>query len=156
MINQINNIIITVGAPGSGKSTWIEKFKSSHPYINVLSSDKLRGILGKSEDDQSVSADVFRYIEKEAENTIKDGNDVLIDATNMHLKARKPWVEIAKKYNAKLIAYVFLVDRETLIKRNEKRGQSGGRNVPVDVIDKMLNNYVAPSKNEGFDEVNFI
>lgn len=152
----MNNIVITVGAPGSGKSTWVEKYKTTHPYMTFLSSDALRAVFGKNENDQSVSAQVFRHMENEADRLLSEGKDVCIDATNMHRKARKPWVDFAKKHGAMLTAYVFIVDRETLIDRNQKRGAAGGRNVPVDVIDRMLSNYVTPSKEEGIFQIHFV
>ena len=152
----MNKIIITVGAPGSGKSTWIEKYKHAHPYVTVLSSDALRAVFGKDENDQTVSAKVFQYMESEADRLVNSGNTVLIDATNMHRKARKPWVDLAKKYRVIIEAYVFVVNRDELIDRNQKRGDAGGRNVPTHVIDRMLNNYVAPSHEEGFDRVHFV
>lgn len=151
----MSNIIVCVGAPGSGKSTWVDKYLASHPTEVALSSDKLRAILGTGEDDQTVSSRVFKIIEFEAERLIKAGTNVLIDATNMHLQARKPWVRIAKENGAKLSAYVFLEDREILLERNKKRGENGGRDVPEYVVDRMLSNYVAPSTGEGFDQVEF-
>lgn len=152
----MNRLIITVGAPGSGKSTCIEKHRDKYPDVTLISSDQLRGVFGKDENDQSVSGRVFQYMENEVDRLLAEGKDVCIDATNMHLKARKPWVNLAGIHNAKLIAYVFVVDRDILIERNQKRGAAGGRNVPIDVIDRMLNNYITPSKSEGFDEVHFI
>lgn len=152
----MNNVVITVGAPGSGKSTWVEKYKNTHPYINFLSSDALRAVFGKDENDQTVSARVFEYMEHEVDRLLKKGEDVCIDATNMHRRARKVWIDLAKKHGATVTAYVFVVDRDTLIKRNQKRGEMGGRNVPVEVIDRMLTNYVEPSKEEGIDQIHFV
>lgn len=152
----MTNLIITVGAPGSGKSTWIEEYKLTHPYVTFLSSDFLRGFFGKDENDQSVSAQVFRHMESEVDRLLSEGKDVCIDATNMHRKARKVWIEYARKHGAMLTAYVFIVDRNTLIERNQKRGAAGGRNVPVDVIDRMLTNYVEPTKEEGFQQIHFV
>jgi predicted kinase len=63
---------------------------------------------------------------------------------------------LAKQHGAILTAYVFVVNRDTLIERNQKRGITGGRNVPVDVIDRMLTNYVEPSKEEGFNQIHFV
>jgi protein phosphatase len=152
----MNKIIVMVGAPGSGKSTWIEKYNRSHPHVSVLSSDALRAVYGRDENDQSVSGKVFQYMEAEADSLVRNGNTVLIDATNMHRKARKPWVDLAKKYGVVLEAYVFIVDKDILIERNKKRGAEGGRDVPADVIERMLNNYVTPSREEGFDIVHFV
>jgi len=152
----MKNVVITVGAPGSGKSTWVEEYKLTHPYMTFLSSDFLRGFFGKDENDQSVSAQVFRYMENEVDRLLSEGKDVCIDATNMHRRARKVWIEYARKHNAMLTAYVFIVDRDTLIERNQKRGTAGGRNVPVDVIDRMLTNYVEPTKEEGIQQIHFV
>jgi len=152
----MNNMVITVGAPGSGKSTWIEKYKTTHPYMNFLSSDVLRAVFGKDENDQSVSAQVFRHMENEVDRLLSEGKDVCIDATNMHRRARKVWIDLAKKHGAMVTAYVFIVDRDTLIERNQKRGETGGRNVPVDVIDRMLTNYVEPTKEDGFQQIHFV
>jgi hypothetical protein len=152
----MNNIVIMVGAPGSGKSTFVEKYKTTHPDMVFLSSDQLRSVFGKNENDQSVSAQVFQHMEREVDRLLFENKDVCIDATNMHRKARKPWVDLAKKHGACLKAYVFVVGRDVLVERNKKRGAEGGRDVPADVIDRMLNNYVAPSKLEGFDEVNYV
>ena len=152
----MTNLVITVGAPGSGKSTWVENYKLTHPYMTFLSSDFLRGFFGKDENDQSVSAIVFEHMENEVDRLLSENKDVCIDATNMHRKARKVWINLAKKHDAMIIAYVFVVNRDTLIERNQKRGAAGGRNVPVDVIDRMLTNYVEPSKEEGSDQIHFV
>lgn len=152
----MTNLVITVGAPGSGKSTWVENYKLTHPYMTFLSSDFLRGFFGKDENDQSVSAIVFEHMENEVDRLLSENKDVCIDATNMHRKARKVWINLAKKHGAMIIAYVFVVNRDTLIERNQKRGAAGGRNVPVDVIDRMLTNYVEPSKEEGIDQIHFV
>lgn len=152
----MSNLYITVGAPGSGKSTWVESFKINNPHVTFISSDHLRSIFGRDENDQSVSAQVFRHMESEVDRLLSENKDVCIDATNMHLKARKPWVQLSKKHNAILHAYVFIVDRQVLIERNQNRGKVGGRNVPVDVIDRMLNNYVTPSESEGFNQIFYV
>lgn len=152
----MNNIVIMVGAPGSGKSTFVEKYKTTHPDMVFLSSDQLRSVFGKNENDQSVSAQVFQHMEREVDRLLFENKDVCIDATNMHRKARKPWVDLAKKHGARLEAYVFVACRDILVERNKKRGASGGRDVPADVIDRMLNNYVVPSAEEGIYSVHFV
>lgn len=139
--------ILTVGAPGSGKSTWGEKYAKDNRYV-YLSSDKNRSKLGKGEDDQEVSAAAFALLKKEMGENLDRGLNVVVDATFMSKKSRKDFVNVARSRGATLIAAVFEVPRNDLIARNKKRGAKGGRDVPVWVIDRMLTNYETPTLSE--------
>jgi predicted kinase len=145
-------VFILCGCPGSGKTTWREKFCLENPMYFCLCPDEYRKILGKDSSDQSVSALAFLSVKQDMRKKLENNKSVIIDATNMYRKTRKQFLDIAKKYNAETIAVVFEVDRETLIKRNQKRGADGGRNVPVEIIDKMLSKYERPEIGE-FDDV---
>jgi len=147
-------VILLVGAPGSGKSTWGEKYAADNG-MTYLSSDKNRARLGTGEEDQSVSARAFALLKTEMNHALQNEKNVVIDATFMSIKARKEFVAIARLHNAHLRAVVFELLRETILSRNKRRADAGGRNVPEDVIDKMLDKYQRPDKPE-FDEVTFI
>lgn len=149
-------MIVLIGAPGSGKSTWADNFMIGKEDLDWWSTDRARGILGKNEDDQSVSAKAFNYVESRVNESLKTGRSVIVDATSMYPKARKRWIDIAKKFDAKTIAVVLDASKELLMERNKTRGEAGGRVVPEDVIDKMLGKYVTPTHEEGFDEITVI
>lgn len=154
-MNQNTNnftLYIMVGLPGSGKTTFAKKFIEDK-NINYLSSDELRAMFGTSQEDQSVTPKVFSYIKSMVDEYLKNKANVLVDATNVNKKERSDYIKTAKKYNAKVVVYVFKMDRAGLIDRNKTRGQQGGRVVPDFVIDKMLNKYEEPSKIEGIDEI---
>jgi predicted kinase len=145
-----NTIYITVGLPGSGKSTYAKNFIKGKD-IEYLSSDELRAVFGKSEDDQTVTPLVFGHIKKKVDEYLKNGKNVLVDATSVNRKERSDYINTAKKYDAKVVALVFKMDRAGLIERNQKRGSEGGRVVPDWVIDKMLAKFEEPSHSEGID-----
>jgi len=149
------NAWILIGAPGSGKSTWGKNMVQVNPDVVRLCPDEFRAKFGWGEDDQSVSAQAFAATRQGMQAALKDGKSVLIDATNMYRGRRKQFLDIAKEYGAKTIAVVFEVDKDTLIDRNQKRGENGGRNVPEHVIDMMLAKYERPNELE-FDKVEFI
>lgn len=107
------------------------------------------------EGDQSVSGKAFAATREGMEEALKNNKDVLIDATSMYRKSRKDFIDIAKKYNAQTIAVVFEVNRETLIERNKKRGENGGRVVPTEIIDNMLGKYQRPDNTE-FDTIVYV
>lgn len=150
-----NTLYITVGLPGSGKSTYVKNFIKDKD-IEYLSSDSLRAVYGKSEEDQTVTPLVFGHIKKKVDEFLKDGKNVLVDATSVNRKERSDYINTAKKYGAKVVAIVFKMDRQGLIDRNKKRGEQGGRVVPDFVIDKMLNKFEEPSYSEGIDVIIYV
>ena len=150
-----NTLYITVGLPGSGKSTYAKNFIKDKE-IEYLSSDELRAVYGKSEEDQTVTPLVFGHIKRKVDEFLKDGKNVLVDATSVNRKERSDYIKTAKKYGAKVVAIVFKMDRQGLIDRNKKRGEQGGRVVPDWVIDKMLNKFEEPSYDEGIDVMIYV
>jgi len=152
----MNNVLyITVGLPGSGKSTYAKNFINGKD-IEYLSSDELRAVFGKDETDQTVTSTVFGHIKKKVDEFLKNDKNVLVDATNVNRRDRSDYINTAKKYGVKVVVFVFKMDRNGLIARNQKRGQEGGRVVPDWVIDKMLAKYEEPSTNEGIDEIIYV
>ena len=150
-----NTLYITVGLPGSGKSTYAKEFIKGKE-IEYLSSDSLRAVYGKSEEDQTVTPLVFGHIKRKVDEFLKDGKNVMVDATSVNRKERSDYINTAKKYGAKVVAIVFKMDRQGLIDRNKKRGEQGGRVVPDWVIDKMLNKFEEPSYSEGIDVMIYV
>ena len=150
-----NTLYITVGLPGSGKSTYAKEFIKGKE-IEYLSSDSLRAVFGKSEEDQTVTPLVFGHIKRKVDELLKDGKNVMVDATSVNRKERSDYISTAKKYGAKVVAIVFKMDRQGLIDRNKKRGEQGGRVVPDWVIDKMLNKFEDPSYSEGIDVMIYV
>lgn len=151
----MNTLYITVGLPGSGKSTYVKNFIKDKE-IEYLSSDELRAVYGKSEEDQTVTPLVFGHIKRKVDEFLKDGKNVLVDATSVNRKERSDYINTAKKYGAKVVAIVFKMDRQRLIDRNKKRGEQGGREVPTFVIDKMLAKFEEPSYSEGIDVIIYV
>lgn len=150
-----NTLYITVGLPGSGKSTYAKKFIADK-NVEYLSSDSLRAVYGKGEDDQTVTPIVFGHIKRKVDEFLKDGKNVMVDATSVNRRERSDYINSAKKYGAKVVALVFKMDRQGLIDRNKKRGEEGGRVVPDWVIDKMLNKFEEPDHNEGIDTIIYV
>jgi predicted kinase len=151
----MSTIYIAVGLPGSGKSTYAKNFIKGKD-IEYLSSDELRAVYGKDQSDQSVTSIVFGHIKRKVDEFLKDGKNVLVDATSVNRRERTDYITTAKKYGAKVVALVFKMDRQGLIDRNKKRGEQGGRVVPDWVIDKMLTKYEEPSISEGIDEIIYV
>ncbi len=140
-------LYLTVAIPGAGKSTFAKKFCADNGLI-YLSSDGLRAVLGTSEDDQTVSGEVFKYIRNMATWFLRTGQSVLIDATNYNRKNRADLVKIARLNNSWIVAFVFNVPFAICCARNTARA----RRVPLFVMERMRDGWEAPDENE-VDEV---
>jgi len=147
-------VYILCGPPGSGKSTWSKEFIKDAPLTRRVCPDEFRAKLGWGEGDQSVSHLAFQASYNALRHYLSLGLNVIVDATNMHCKGRKEFINIAREFDAYVVAMVFELDKETLLQRVQKRVSEGGRNIPEDVIDSMLEKYQRPVKPE-FDQVIF-
>lgn len=130
---------MTIGLPGSGKSTWAEK-----TGITVLSSDELRRRKGLEQNDTSI----FAELNNEAVKLAERGEDFIYDATNLKRKNRRELLTMIGD-KAHKVACLFPVPLDICKERNMKREDF----VPEDVIDRMMVSFDVPFCLEGFDEI---
>lgn len=124
--------IILIGIPASGKTTFYnDKFSDTHLRINL-------DTLGRRSREKAIF-----------ETAIKNKIKICIDNTNVTIKNRKKYIPLLKENNYKIIAIYFLPNLEQAIKWNKQRK----RTIPECAIKKYNIDIVAPSKNEGFDEI---
>src|SRR5580765_6667857 len=98
-------IVVLVGLPGSGKSTYLQRAGGGG-----LSSDAIRKLLADDETDQTIHAQVFQTLRYLLEQRIAIGRAVtFIDATNLTPEERRPYIEIARKYGCEIKAVFFNV-----------------------------------------------
>jgi len=138
-----NALIILVGPPASGKSTWGKEFAREMNMVYV-STDEIRAEIGKGEGDQSVSAGAFSLAKQRITQALSQGKHAMIDATSVNHKSRKDWINIGKDNNAYIIAVAFEVPTTELYRRDEARPRKVGK----EIIDRFVGKYQRPSNTE--------
>lgn len=112
------SLVALVGVSGSGKSSFARKhFKSTE----VLSSDACRALVSNDENDQSATKDAFAVLHFIAGKRLERGHLTVIDATNVQKEARKPIIELARKFHCIPVAIVFDLPERIAHERNTGR-----------------------------------
>ena len=141
-------LILLVGIPGSGKTTYAKNYIEQNANTIHLSSDTIRKELYGDENIQGNPADVFSIMQKRAVEVLNNGYNVLYDATNMTRKDRAGIIGVCPKF-AKIECHIIWAPIEVCIERDSKRERTVGK----EVIDKMLKRFQAPYYDEGIDEI---
>lgn len=138
-----------VGLSASGKST-IAKQIAKENNCKIVSSDSIRGeICEGGVIDQTKNDDVFKIFHKRIKDALYARRNVIADATNINMKARRSLLESVKKIPCYKIAYMIPKPSDKCIEDNIYKEYP----VPHHVIQKQMMNFQIPFIEEGFDEI---
>ena len=136
-------LTLTIGLPGSGKSTWGQEMLDAYPdRVRIVNRDDIRAANGtRFEDgDEQYVAQVRDFM---IERLLILGYDVIVTDTNLSPKVRRRLAQIAKARKAEVIETSFLhVPLETCLERNKIRWENGDRKVPDAAIVNMYEQFV--------------
>lgn len=145
---------ITVGIPGCGKSTYVERMSPRYESWEILSSDDIREELTGSVDDQTANRAVFYVINKCARLLLAYGHDVVIDATNLRPNYRKDLLQIAKDCDATPWAIRF--DDSEDFDLCQGRNLNRTRIVPLDIMQRFHSTFMEECSKEQLREEGWV
>ncbi|XP_020692795.2 heterogeneous nuclear ribonucleoprotein U-like protein 1 isoform X1 [Dendrobium catenatum] len=163
-------VLMMVGLPASGKTTWAEKRVKDHPekrYVLLgtnlaLDLMKVPGLLRKRNYGERFellmdrATGIFNTLLARAAKTPRN---YILDQTNVYKTARKRKLKPFMKFR-KIAVVIFPMPTE-LKDRAAKRFEEMGKEVPADAVNEMIAHYALPTSmnmsgsTEQFDEVIF-
>ena len=145
---NFKEVIVLIGSPGSGKSTFTENYLVPKGYVRI------------NQDNLKTKEKVIKCLIQ----NIEEGKKIVIDSTNPQKNNRSEYVKICNKYKYPIRVFVFQVSKELAMHLNNLRAINKNRkhysgyvnNIPIHTFFK---NFEEPDTKEGFTEivhVNFV
>eukprot|EP00002_Diphylleia_rotans_P025508 TRINITY_DN5044_c0_g1_i2.p1 TRINITY_DN5044_c0_g1~~TRINITY_DN5044_c0_g1_i2.p1 ORF type:complete len:423 (-),score=106.47 TRINITY_DN5044_c0_g1_i2:269-1537(-) len=140
LVSDNLEVILLVGRPASGKSTFSRRHLVPHGYVHV-------------------NRDTLKTKEKcwkVCEEALKEGKKVVIDNTNPDAATRKEYIELAAKFKAPIRCFVMqtsqdLADHLNLYRERITNGESP--HVPSIAVNRFKSSFKEPTLSEGFSEI---
>jgi F420-dependent oxidoreductase-like protein len=124
-------LVVLVGATAAGKSHWAAAMFAAD---QVVSSDRLRAVVGAGERDQRASRDAFEVLELIVAKRLARRLTTVIDSTGLDAKRRAGWRALAARHELPVFAVLF--DAPSLLVRKRNRARQAP--VPGSVVTAQL------------------
>jgi predicted kinase len=150
---KIPQLLLLVGPPGSGKSTFAQQYLQEHPHWVRVCRDDLRAM--QYQDTRAtnmVEVNVSKMVHALTQSTLLQGKNVLIDSTNCKLSTINEFVK-HYKHTAHISFKVFDVDIDTLKQRCALREKAIGKVIGNEVIDKIVRDFEILKTNFNFETI---
>lgn len=146
-------LIVMVGLPASGKSSYAKKLEKENPANTVvISSDAIREEICGSVEDQSKNGEVFRIFHERIRRNLEKKKDVIADATNITMKSRRAILNRVNGLDVHKECYIMSKPFGGCLEDNK----DGEHPVPERVLYKQLLKFQIPFYEEGWDYISII
>lgn len=152
---------VMVGLPGLGKSTLIEgMYKpdtwiySTDMYIEAVAEDN--GITYNEAFESNIKA-AIEFNEQKLKTMIDLSKDIIWDQTNLGVGKRRKIINRMRQADY-IVTCECIVSPETALMKQqwlERLANRSGKIIPDSVLSNMMENYVEPRIEEGFDSITY-
>jgi F420-dependent oxidoreductase-like protein len=142
-------LVVLAGPSGAGKSVWAaENFRPDQ----IVSSDRLRELVGVGEHDQRAGTDAFDVLALVLERRMRRGLVTVVDTLGLDAKRRQAWIDTARRHGVSCHAVSFDTPDDVCRARNRERDHP----VPAKVLASQLKSWPKARETlaaDGFDAV---
>jgi len=162
-------MIMMVGLPGSGKTTWVEKHVAENPdkHYNIISTnDMFKRMTVNGEPRKKVHKGKWELVIQKATRSLQEiiktastkRRNIIIDQTNVFANAQKRKSRPFTGFMARRCVVVVPTDEEYKA-RVKNQEEAGCKDIPDEAIMEMKANFKLPEENDenpSFSEISFI
>ena len=143
----MSTLILLVGLPGTGKSSWI---KDNASNFLVVSSEEIRECLFGRVKNDSNKTTVEAYKRDIIKSSLEYGQNVVVDDYNLSASERLKILRDAPIDTVKKAVY-FTPNMNKLLRRFKN-----SHDITEEVLNKMSSNTDIPTKSEGYESITII
>jgi predicted kinase len=148
-------VIILIGPPLSGKTTWI---RENFPTTEVISRDEIvMEVYGSRNYTEAFKNVDQKEVDKVLSQKFLDANvakkNVIVDMTHMASKRRKQNLNYFTNDYYKLAVIFPILSEDEYERRNQKRIEEENKNLPMAIVKSMISSYQPITADEGFNKV---
>ena len=148
-------VIILIGPPLSGKSTWI---RENFPTTEVISRDEtVMEVYGSRNYTEAFNNVDQKEVDRVLTQKFLDANvakkNVIVDMTHMATKRRKQNLNYFSNDYYKLGVIFPILSDDEYVRRNQKRIEEENKDLPMRIVKSMISSYQPITPDEGFNKV---
>lgn len=153
MSERKSRLTLLCGLSSSGKSqyTGVAAIDRGNGVV-TLSTDAIRESVSGHVEDQSQNGEVFQIFHRLIAKYLKNGIDVVAEATNITMKSRRAILNVIKDIDCEKVCVVIVKPIDECRTDNILREHP----VPDHVINKQARKFQIPFREEGWDKIEFI
>jgi predicted kinase len=148
-------VIILIGPPLSGKSTWI---RENFPTTEVISRDEtVMEVYGSRNYTEAFNNVDQKEVDRVLTQKFLDANlakkSVIVDMTHMASKRRKQNLNYFSDDYYKLGVIFPILSDDEYVRRNQKRIEEENKDLPMRIVKSMISSYQPITTGEGYNKV---
>lgn len=145
-----------VGAPGSGKTYWLNNHKKEiKTSYAIISRDVIRFSMLKEGDEYfSKEKEVYKEFISQIKTSLANNEETYVDATHLNLGSRAKLLSAIDGYNDNIEIHAIVIKRPLDIILAQNAQRTGRALVPETAVKNMYASYVRPDAE--LEQINYV